>query len=50
MKLLTEVEVFGQKAKLNGCAGYLPVHDNIKEAKKEAGKKYKIVAINAVNP
>ena len=45
MKLLTEVELYGQSVKLEGCAGFIPVYDSIKEAKKVAGKKFKIQPI-----
>lgn len=49
MKLLTEVEgtnPFSKQpinVKLGGCAGYVPVFNTLKEAKKHAEKgKYKI--------
>lgn len=34
-----------QTVKLAGCAGYMPIFNTEKQAKKIAGKKYKIVAL-----
>ncbi len=50
MKLLTQVEAGRQNVRLHGCAGYVPIYDTWEEAKKMAGKKYKIKIIATIKP